>query len=270
MSRYRMYKYVLEPLEENERWDLRIWMCDTYSPILQDCFPHISFNFRSGPSGTCKSVLSLKHNQVLSLQNLLEIFKTHWLLVKNDYIAPYFSDELDQCIALDFNFEENKETGGYEYTKYGRLEHLAKENQNAEARAGLVDVLSNLCNNHPSYNKASIIIPIPPNPSKTFHLPVEIVRELSGRTGKIDGTNMIHKIKETRRFKDLSINEKCDELRESITITGDVRDKDVIIIDDLYQSGFTMWTVAQLLKNKGAKKVFGLACVKSLRDTDNI
>jgi len=61
-----------------------------------------------------------------------------------------------------------------------------------------------------------------------------------------------------------------DELIEAIKITGDVREKDIIIIDDLYQSGFTMWTVAQLLKNKGAKKVFGLACVKSLRDTDNI
>ena len=61
-----------------------------------------------------------------------------------------------------------------------------------------------------------------------------------------------------------------DELIEAIKITGDVREKDIIIIDDLYQSGFTMWTVAQLLKKKGAKRVFGLACVKSLRDTDNV
>ncbi len=270
MSRYRMYKYVLEPLEEKEQWYLRIWMCDTYSPILIECFPDISFKFRSGPSGTCESMLSLKHRQVLSLQNLLEIFKTHWLLVKNDYIAPYFSDELDQCFALDFNLEENKETGRFEYTKYGRIEHLAKENQNAEARADLVDAFNSLCIHHPLYNKASIIIPVPPNPSKAFHLPIEIVRELSRRTGKIDGTNMIHKIEETRRLKDLSIDEKCNELRGAIKITGDVRGKDIIIIDDLYQSGSTMWTVAQLLKKSGAKTVLGLACVKSLRDTDNV
>jgi len=30
-----------------------------------------------------------------------------------------------------------------------------------------------------------------------------------------------------------------------------------------------MWTVAKLLKKKGAKRVLGLACVKSWRDTDN-
>lgn len=53
-------------------------------------------------------------------------------------------------------------------------------------------------------------------------------------------------------------------------VAGDIREKDIIIVDDLYQSGFTMWTVAQLLKKKGARKVLGLACVKSLRDTDNI
>ena len=184
MSRYRMYKYVLEPLEEKERWYLRIWMCDTYSPILLNCFPHISFNFRSGPSGTCESVLSLKHSQLLSLQNLLEIFKTHWFLVKNEHIAPYFSDEIDQCFA--------------------------------------------------------------------------------------DGSNMICKIRETRRLQELSIEEKCNELRDAIKIVGDISGRDIILVDDLYQSGFTMWTVAQLLKKKGAKKVLGLACVKSLRDTDNL
>ncbi len=270
MSRYRMYKYVLEPLEENAQWYLRIWMCDTYCPILIDSFPHISFNFMSGPDGTCESLFSLNQSQVLSLQNLLEIFKAHLLLVKNKYITPYFSDELYQCFALDFNLEENKETGGFEYTRYGRLEHLAKENQNAEARGDLVDAFRDLCDNHPSYNRASIIIPVPPNPSKVFHLPVEIVRELSGKTGKIDGTNMVHKIKETRKLKDLSIDEKYNELRGAIKITGDVKQKDVIIIDDLYQSGVTMWTVAQLLKESGANRVLGLACVKSLRDTDNV
>ncbi len=58
-------------------------------------------------------------------------------------------------------------------------------------------------------------------------------------------------------------------VKGAIKITGDVSGKDVIIIDDLYQSGFTMWTVAKLLKQNGAKTVLGLACVKSLRDTDN-
>ena len=45
---------------------------------------------------------------------------------------------------------------------------------------------------------------------------------------------------------------------------------DVFIVDDLYQSGTTMWAFARYLKNLGARQVFGLACVKSLRDSDNV
>ncbi len=87
-----MYKYVLEPQEGGNKWLLRIWMCDTYSTILIECFPDISFNFIPGTSGTCISKLALEQNQVLAVQNLLEIFKKHVLLVKNKYGYP-----LDSC-----------------------------------------------------------------------------------------------------------------------------------------------------------------------------
>ena len=46
-------------------------------------------------------------------------------------------------------------------------------------------------------------------------------------------------------------------------------DKDVIIIDDLYQSGVSMWSYAKFLKSLGAKRVMGISAVKSLRDSDN-
>ena len=44
----------------------------------------------------------------------------------------------------------------------------------------------------------------------------------------------------------------------------------MLLVDDLYQSGTTMWTLARFLKDNGAKSVYGLACVKSWRDSNNI
>lgn len=41
------------------------------------------------------------------------------------------------------------------------------------------------------------------------------------------------------------------------------------MVDDLYQSGATMWEYAKFLKSLGAICVFGIVCVKSLRDSDN-
>jgi predicted amidophosphoribosyltransferase len=253
----------------NDRWHLKIWMCETYASILEECFPEITFNFALGEKGTCTAPLRIDRDQEQKMRDLLDIFKNHVLLKKNEHIAPYFEDELDHCFALNYNLEELPGTSITEYTQYGALEHKAKENRDAEARAELVEAFTNLCKTHPVYRRAEIVMPIPPNPSKTFHLPVELAKELAEKTGKRDGTALIKKIKETRRLQGLSLEEKSKELKGAIEITGDVEGRSIILIDDLYQSGFTMWTVAKLLKKKVAKRVLGLACVKSWRDTDN-
>lgn len=77
------------------------------------------------------------------------------------------------------------------------------------------------------------------------------------------------------QFKGLRLDEKLVAWEE-IYHKGMLIDQfpisgyDVFIVDDLYQSGTTMWAYARYLKNLGARKVFGFACVKSLRDSDNV
>ena len=78
-------------------------------------------------------------------------------------------------------------------------------------------------------------------------------------------------------FKDKTLNEKISIWNEIYSDTNgfefiekvDITDKDVIIIDDLYQSGVSMWSYAKFLKSLGAKQVIGISAVKSLRDSDN-
>ena len=48
-----------------------------------------------------------------------------------------------------------------------------------------------------------------------------------------------------------------------------VHGHDVVVVDDLYQSGITMWAYARYLKSLGVRRVYGLVCVKSMKDTDN-
>lgn len=267
-SRAQMYKYEFDRVRD-DKWRLQIWMCETYAPLLKEYLSEIEFDFKDGAKGTCTAILSLTRIQEQALSNLLEFFRKHVLLKRSENIEPYFEDELDVCYALDYNLSEDFITHEVGYTTCGSLEHKAKENQDVDARGQLVDILANLCEIHPMYRKARTIMPIPPNPSKTFHLSLELVRELAERTGKRDGTTMIRKVRETPKLQDLPLDEKLKALRGAIEITGDVEGKSIILIDDLYQSGSTMWTVAKLLKKKGARRVLGLACVKSWRDTDN-
>lgn len=268
MSRYQMFRHELA-WTGNDRWHLKIWMCETYAPILEECFPDIEFKFILGDRGTCTASLRIDREQEQEIRALLDIFKDHVLLKKNEHIAPYFDDELDHCFALNYNLAEDRDIGETGHTKYGRLEHEAKEHKSKEALTELIEAFANICEKDPVYRRARIVMPIPPNPSKTFHLPVELAKALSERTSKKDGSSMIRKIKETRRMQELPFEEKTKELKGAIEIIGDVEGKSIVLIDDLYQSGFTMWTIAKLLKRKGAQRVLGLACVKSWRDTDN-
>lgn len=79
-------------------------------------------------------------------------------------------------------------------------------------------------------------------------------------------------------FKDKDLDEKnyiwneiySDVHKLDFVGKFDIMNKDVIIIDDLYQSGVSMWSYAKFLKSLGAKRVMGISAVKSLRDSDNI
>ena len=73
---------------------------------------------------------------------------------------------------------------------------------------------------------------------------------------------------------ELSIKEKIEIWEKiyydkGVILDNQIRGKNVIVVDDLYQSGATMWEYAKFLKSLGARCVFGIVCVKSLRDSDN-
>ena len=52
-------------------------------------------------------------------------------------------------------------------------------------------------------------------------------------------------------------------------LSCDIKGRNILIIDDLYQSGASVWCYAELLKSLGANTVIAIAAVKSLKDGDN-
>ena len=55
-----------------------------------------------------------------------------------------------------------------------------------------------------------------------------------------------------------------------VSLNENVNNCAVCVIDDLYQSGTTMWSYAGFLKSQGAEAVYGLTCVKTLSDRSNV
>lgn len=120
-------------------------------------------------------------------------------------------------------------------TEIGELEYQAKYNDSEKATLELVELVLNFINSTNISNDVQ---------------------------WKIDKPSL----------KELKVNEKLATLEQvglDINVE-DIEGKNMILIDDLYQSGSTMQFVAMKLKEAGASKVYGISLVKSRRDTDNL
>jgi predicted amidophosphoribosyltransferase len=78
-------------------------------------------------------------------------------------------------------------------------------------------------------------------------------------------------IKARGQLKGVSVDAKLDQLRGTVHVDPHAfQNKRVLIIDDLFQSGTSINYVGMLLQQAGARKMFGLACEKTLGNFDNL
>ena len=63
--------------------------------------------------------------------------------------------------------------------------------------------------------------------------------------------------------------EKLDNVRGAFAVTpaADFAGKSVLLIDDIYQSGFTINEVGNVIGEAGASQVLGLAATKTFAET---
>lgn len=83
-----------------------------------------------------------------------------------------------------------------------------------------------------------------------------LAEEFAKRTNLSVG-DLLVKVKETKKQALLSAKERRENLKSSFKLTDNksVKDKSVILIDDVTTTGSTAETIAELLKKKGAKQV---------------
>lgn len=189
-------------------------------------------------------------------------------------ISPYFCNELDFCIALDFNY-----VYGNGRTALGEAEYQLKYNnildfkERKEFADFLFDKMISNCKYIPIANKEDwLISPMPSTRIGKQKLAWLLAKAMAEQTGiSFLESNLTC---EKPQMKELSIDKKIEVWKQIykngyVEISRNIYGKSVLIIDDLYQSGTTMWQYASFLKSLGAFRVFGMVCVKSLKDSDN-
>ncbi|MBK9745780.1 MAG: phosphoribosyltransferase [Chloroflexi bacterium] len=215
-------------------------------------------------------------SEVDDIRTFLNDFGFNMLIGKSGWIASHFGDELDVCIALDKNYKSLTER-----TEIGELEYQAKWGESEEALDGLVHYLLEAmeCANRFCITEQSYISYIPFNVGKPFDLPSELARRIADRLGVeffgVSEPLVQPALKRPKpSMKDTTLEQKFAFWKKIVDTRGidlsqQVTGKTVYIVDDLYQSGVTIWSYAQFLKLMGADRVIGVVCVKAGKDTDN-
>ena len=193
----------------------------------------------------------------------------------NRNIQEYFDDELDYCIASDFNFSiegDRTEIGEAEYQLKYHAQNLSISEENKYTNIIMGRMLEN-CKYIPSNAKLNwYVSPMPATDNGKEKFAWKMTKEISERIAMPFLSPTLHYDKP--EMKQLSVKEKIETWEEiyyndEVTWDREIRGKRIIVMDDLYQSGTTMWEYAKFLKRLGASCVFGVVCVKSLRDSDN-
>ncbi|MBE8190749.1 MAG: hypothetical protein HAW64_00860 [Alphaproteobacteria bacterium] len=182
----------------------------------------------------------------------------------------FLRDCLALSLALGLNFKDGQ-IGNY--TELGRLEHDAKTKADIASADELAEYAAKAICDLPYYKDADCVCAPPPRPNKPFDLPSHIASKVSATISKPDITSHLSCANARDEIKEASVDEKWDIWSEAglqYNNNGfDVNGKNIILIDDKYQSGITLQFIAMKLQEAGANNVYGLCMVKTFGDKDN-
>jgi predicted amidophosphoribosyltransferase len=153
----------------------------------------------------------------------------------------------------------------YEAKSYDRSSHPGNQLKAVE----LAERMSMLILRHPAFRQAELLVPVPgANPAKAYDLPSFLCQELSKRLGIPAPTDALRKVRASKPMKDFrTIPEKIDNVQGAfLADTPQIRGKRVLLVDDIYQTGFSINEAGKAMQLAEAACVFGLVATKTMQD----
>ena len=188
---------------------------------------------------------------------------------------------MNDLLALSFALDYERDGGNPNepQTEIGELRTQAKPYGDQAATALTMKAADRLVKRCMSflkemicYDSADCVVAMPPSdPSKGYNLPRYLAGKVAEAWGRPDLSKHVRTTKKRESLKSAAVAEKLETLMGTIEVDKDIfHKKNVLLIDDLYQSGISMNYCALTLLRAGASKVFGLACEKTCRNDDNV
>lgn len=105
------------------------------------------------------------------------------------------------------------------------------------------------------------LIPVPIHASKRrvrgYNQAETLAKELGSRMGIPVETNLVRRVRKTMPMKELSVDERQNNLKRAFKICrNDVKLNTIIIIDDIYTTGSTIDAMSYELRKAGVKRIY--------------
>ncbi len=114
-----------------------------------------------------------------------------------------------------------------------------------------------------------VLVPVPLHPKRLKERGYNQSALLSRELGRLCGLPFNDSCLRRTRYilpqaRTQSVEERRENVKEAFVCTGDLKDKEVLLIDDVSTSGSTLDACAAALKNSGAKSVYGLVLAREI------
>ena len=218
--------------------------------------------------------LSPKRTPVVELKTKAEHqAAVRWIELLGPHVA--IRDCLDASFALDFNkvdgYSKNLYTRAGVLVRRGKVYHGIASQPNFDAAAELARRCCDFIGALDAYRTVDAVMAVLGSRRfRFFKLQREIARLVAEELKLVDLSTATKLTRHRKPAKQVAMPDKIDNIDASMRVDSTtIQNKKILLIDDLYQSGVTMNYQGLVLKQLGAAKVFGLACVKTCGDRDN-
>lgn len=111
-------------------------------------------------------------------------------------------------------------------------------------------------------NGIDSFISMPYHKSKLYNSEYDLPQEMASLIAKTYGLeynkDLITKVRKTQNQHNLPLDKRKDNLKGAFVLNGDVKGKNILILDDIVSTGCSLEEVAATLKKDGAAKVIAV------------
>ncbi len=165
--------------------------------------------------------------------------------------------------ALDFHsrFDGDNQQRGV----IGELVYRFKYRDERTLAADLAAHWAGLLAQHPELPQPNVVIPIPPSTPREFDPVAALARALAAKLKIAAVLGVLGKTRLTKPQKEMtSLAQKKANVMGAFMLKGEVRGRNIILVDDLFDSGATVSEAARILARGAAASIVVLTLTKTI------